>query len=340
MLDSVDIKKMNTDRIRLALWSGDRYTKLSMASETGLSVATCNTVLNKLIESGEVKGEKRQLNGIGRSSMVFSLNENFETILCIRFDLYSDNKRIVNIDAISMLGNSLKSQTYFYDTLSVEQIGNHIQEFMDIFDNISLILVGSNGIISNGHLRMSDIPEIEGINIEQELTRYCHNIPLHVKYDCQFMAYGAYHHSNNYNNSASTVTLMHCIKNVIPGTASVVDGKIIHGKNGFAGMTGYMYRKLNHPHINKNIASGDSNVIYRTIVSIITVLNPNIFIFAGNIITKKDINIIREECAKYLPIDFLPEFRVAEDDGTLYYLEGMYHMAIDIKTVSYLNSNL
>ena len=72
--------------------------------------------------------------------------------------------------------------------------------------------------------------------------------------------------------------------------------------------------------------------IAKTICSVITVLNPDYFVFTGNVITEESIKIIKNKCVKYLPEDFLPEFSVAEDGGEHYYLEGMYHLARSLKT--------
>lgn len=329
MLDSTDIRKNNTNRIRTELWKGGEHTKLSMAADTGLSVATCNTLLNELAESGEVTGEKRQINGVGRSSMIYKINENFECILCVRFDLLSDNMRSLNIDVISMLGNVIRSTATSYPAISADMIGKHIAGHISDFSNISLILIGTNGIIDNGVIRMSDIPEMDNVDLETELKKYTGSIPFYLAYDCQYRAYGAYK-VNHYENI--TLTIMHCIKHVIPGTATVVNGRIIKGKNGFAGMTGYMPSELDKQKINEQIAAGNSDIIVNSIVSVITVLNPDEFVFAGNVINEDHLDMIRTKCGTFLPEDFLPHFSVAEDSGMHYYLEGMYHMAKDIKT--------
>ena len=52
------------------------------------------------------------------------------------------------------------------------------------------------------------------------------------------------------------------------------------------------------------------------------------------IVTGEHLPIIQQECAKHLPQEFLPEFSVAEDQGKHYYLEGMYHLAKEIKAES------
>ena len=45
MIDTSDVRKMNMNAIRAVMWRGGEHTKQSIAADTGLSVATCNTLL-------------------------------------------------------------------------------------------------------------------------------------------------------------------------------------------------------------------------------------------------------------------------------------------------------
>ena len=83
MKDSTAIKKANKALIRKLLRSGKAYTKQQIALQTGLSVASCNTYLNEMEATGEVIGEKQKLHEVGRSSVLYKLNEEYESILCI-----------------------------------------------------------------------------------------------------------------------------------------------------------------------------------------------------------------------------------------------------------------
>lgn len=95
MIDTSDVRKMNMNAIRAVMWRGGEHTKQSIAADTGLSVATCNTLLNELERSGEVYSQKYQLNGVGRSTSVYQINEDYESILCVRIDLDSEGNRLL-----------------------------------------------------------------------------------------------------------------------------------------------------------------------------------------------------------------------------------------------------
>lgn len=123
------------------------------------------------------------------------------------------------------------------------------------------------------------------------------------------------------------------MKNVLPGAASVINGMIINGRNGFAGMTGYMPYDVDREELVRLIAEEPAGIslIAKMVVSIITVLNSDEIVFAGNVIDAAAMEQVRRECETYLPVDFIPDFRVAEDGGDSYYLEGMYQKALEMK---------
>ena len=130
MLDASDVKRININRIRSVMWRGGEHTKQSVARATGLSVATCNTFLNEMEYSGEITSDKRQLNGVGRSTGIYRINEAYESILCIRIDLESDGHRILGFDVLSMLKTVLFHKNFCYKTLSKDAVSyTHLHSF-------------------------------------------------------------------------------------------------------------------------------------------------------------------------------------------------------------------
>lgn len=328
MIDSTDVRKINLSLIRKVLWEGGKHTKQTIARDTGLSVATCNTLLNELDHAGEITGSKAQLNGIGRSTMIYTLNEDYESILCISFDLNSTDYRVVTAVVLTMLGKQLYKNSIHLDELNLNDISQEIKKCIKLYPNISIVLVGTNGVVDNGILRMTDIPEMEGCNIKQAVEEAADGIPYFVTYDCQFRAFGAYK-SKGYKTG--TMTLYYCLKNVVPGSASIVDGHIINGRNGFAGMTGYIPFGNDIKKMNNLIAEGDPAPIASAVIAIISIINPEEIVFAGNMIDEKYLEKIKQQVKKMIPDVFIPKCSIAEQYGNNYYLEGMYQKAKEIK---------
>ena len=107
MNDTSDIRTQNKNMIRRLLYSGKAYTKQDIALSTGLSVSTCNTLLNELAADGEVIGRKEQLQSIGPRTMIFRANEEYEQILCISFEVTHGLKTLILI-VLSLTGNTLE----------------------------------------------------------------------------------------------------------------------------------------------------------------------------------------------------------------------------------------
>lgn len=328
MLDSSDVRKINMNRIRTVLWKGGEFTKLSVAQETGLSVATCNTLLNELASTGEILGEKRQLNGVGRYSIVYHINEEFESMLCVRFELVSDGTRLLRCDVLSMIGNVLYSESQNYEKMDAAVIVDAISRILNRPYHISYIAVGVSGIVDHGTIYMSDIPEMNEMPLEEKIKAIT-EIPVHMAYDCQFRVYGAYKKAGYRRESLS---LIYALKNVLPGTASVVKGMILNGKNGFAGMTGYMSYGISKEELIKRVATTDAAKFEADVaLSLISILNPDEIVCAGNVIDAAVLEEMQQICAEKLPEWILPKFRLLDDEDACY-LEGMYQKVVEIKS--------
>jgi len=331
MIDSTDVRKMNYSLVRKVLWEGGQHTKQTMAKDTGLSIATCNTLLNELAASGEIVSEKCQLNGVGRSTMVYTLNEEYENILCIYFDLLSDNVRMISSNVLTMLKTTVYTKSIETEVMDVSMIQSEIEKCIALYPNISSIMVGVNGIVDDGIIKMSDIPEMDDVNIKEAIKKVAGNRPFHVSYGLQYGAFGAYT-SKGYKSGI--VTLFFCVRDVIPGSASVANGHILNGRNGFAGMTGYIgfEKDTDINELTKQIAAGDLTMIYRSLMAIITVLNPDEIVFAGNVITQDNLDEIISVIERHIPLRFIPKFSFAPNYGDDYYLEGMYQKSKELKT--------
>ena len=124
------------------------------------------------------------------------------------------------------------------------------------------------------------------------------------------------------------------MRNVLAGTASVIGGRIVSGKNGFAGMTGYMPWGMSQEEQIQAIAQGSPKgleLIVKTALSVIAMLNPDELLFAVNVVDREMMEAVQTACAKAVPPEFLPKLRLADHRGDQYYLEGMYQKALEMK---------
>lgn len=328
MKDISDIKRLNRNKVRRILWNGGSYTKQNLASETGLSVATCNTILNEMESSGEVTGEKTRLQEVGRSTVVYQINEAYESILCMDFKMIKGIKSL-SWAVMSTAGTILERDGKEFARLDYKVILEAVREIAKRHENISQIIIGAPSVAEQGVIRHCDIPELEGVSMAGILASDCH-IPVHMENDMHLKAYGYY---KKECVESDTVTIAAFPSHVLPGTATIESGKVIMGAHQFAGMVGFLPYGIGREE-QLLMLSRESYLplAVKAAASIIAIVNPGVILFTGDLLDEQEVIKIKQECMKIMPLEYIPAcvYRENVDD---YFLEGMYQRALDLKGV-------
>ena len=328
MKDTADIRKVNLYKIRKILWKGEWKTKQQLAAETSLSVASCNTFLNELSNSGEVISEKTRIHEVGPGALKFRINENYESILCMWFDL-CDHQELLNIRILAPTGSILYEEQQKYDVLTPEKVMLAAETMFERFRNISMIMVGTPSIAENGVIRHCDIPSLENYGIVDELSEKF-PVPVYLENDMHFKVFG---YSKKYCNDTDVVTLAYFPAHILPGTATVHQGMVIKGNNQFAGMVGFLPSNLSREEYLDKLQVGTCReIISKAITSIISILNPGTVVLTGNLLDETCTKWVSEDCSRWIPESYLPEF-IYQKDIEEYYIEGMYQKALELKGV-------
>lgn len=326
MKDSADIKRANKNRIRRLLCSGEAYTKQQIALQTGLSVASCNTYLNELEATGEVCGEKQQLHDVGRSSVLYKLNEGYESILCLSFALLQGVKSITTW-VLSPTGALLYEQNRAFPWLDVTAVKQQTAAALERFPNISRILVGTPSIAENGVIRHSDLAELEDVPLKAVLENQFHR-PVFLANDMHYKVYGYYRQERC---SDEIITLVNYPSGVLPGTATVHKGTLLTGKNLFAGMVGFLDYGISREEQIKRLQRPTAEpLIIQATIALISILNPHRLLLTGDLLREGDLERIRTACLRCIPEEYMPQFFFLPHTETEYRW-GMYWTAIDRK---------
>lgn len=326
MKDSAGIKRENKSQIRTLLISGKPYTKQQIAIQTGLSLASCNTYLNEMETTGEVIGEKKKLHDVGRNAMVYKLNERYESILCIFFELIQGIKSITTA-VLSPVGTLLHRQVCRFNLLDAAAIEQQVAVALERFPNISQIIVGTPSIAENGVIRHSDIAELENTPLKADLeTKF--QRPVCIANDMHYKVYGYYRQEHIEDK---IVTLVNYPSGVLPGTATVHKGVLLTGRNLFAGMVGFLdYGMSLEQQIERLQRPTAGPLIIQASIALISILNPHQLLFTGDLLQEDDLQRIHAACRKCIPEEYMPDFKYIPNTEQ-YYLMGMYWTAIDRK---------
>lgn len=326
--DTAVIRKQNKATIMEVIRSGGEYTKQQIALKTGLSVATCNTLLNTLADEGQVTGEKHQLNDVGRNTVVYRINEDFDSILCICFELLGGVRRIFT-RIISPSGKLISEKIGTVGFIDYNCLCHTVETAINEYPNISAIVIGNPGMSENGIISHCDVPELNGINLYEHLKNDF-GLPVSIENDMYFKALG---YCMNRIAGEKIITMMNFHANVLPGTATIYKGTVIKGKNSFAGMVGFLpYGITQEQYIDKLNPHECIPFISMAAVSIIAVMNPDEMVFTGNLLNDKNIQNIYSECLESIPEEFMPEFSYLDSFEQCYTM-GMYHTAIKMKHI-------
>lgn len=325
MNDTAALRRENKKLIRNVMRDGSEYTKQQIAMRTGLSVATCNTLLNEMELEHEVVSEKKRLQEVGRTSAAFRMNVEYESCLCVWFEMILGIKHL-NTYLLSPIGTVLEKSEETFDYLDQNMIEEAVTKAFEKKPNIVRIMIGTPSLIADGVITHCDIPELEGVDL-QGILQDRFQVPVHMENDMHYRVHG-YYKANG--RPDGIITLANFPAHILPGTASIHKGEAISGFSGLAGMVGFLPYEFDRK---REIELLDREhglpIILKAVVSVIAIINPQRMVFTGDLISETLLAQLRAGCGEFIPDEHMPEMYYVEDTNQ-YYLWGMYEKAMEI----------
>lgn len=321
MRDNSEVRKHNKKKIRQELRKNIKASKQQMSNMTGLSVATCNTLLNEMESEGEVISEKSLTSKVGRSTSIYSLNEHYGLYLCLEFSIVK-TKRVLTWNVMTIYEHVLERSVETHDFLDESMLLKVITDIRIKYPRICSISIGTPSIAEHNIIKYCDISELEGSSFVKELS-----LPVAIENDMHLKAYG-YFKAECVENEIVTLGLFS--EHLLPGTSTIVKGHIIRGANQIAGLVGFLPFGISREEL-KTKFSSDSHLEFtaKSIVSIIVALNPHKMILCGDLLNLREVELLKTTCANSIPEEYLPTF-VYVEDMEKYYVRGMFHRALEV----------
>lgn len=328
MGNTADIRRENLNLLRRCLWAGGEHTKQSLSQATGLSVATCNTLLNALEEQGEVIGAKRRINDVGRSSMAYCINEAKDWILCIHGDLIQ-GVQVLTWVVMTLTGCIIaESRMQPHDRIDKALIESTIRRLLAQYPAIRQIMLGVPGAIKDGMILLCDLPSLDGCALADDLQK-AFLLPVHMENDMHYRIYG---YARAHAADTDVLTLCYWTLGVYPGVATFHKGTHITGHNLFAGFMGFFPYPMEKEELFDKLRSPKTAqpIVDSVIASLIAMLNPSVLVLSGDYFTAASLPHLREACLRTIPEAFMPKLLYVEDTEPEY-LSGMHQRALDLK---------
>lgn len=327
MTTSSDIRKNNKKRIYRLMLDQESYTKQQISAMTGLSVATCNTLLNDMESNGILSiGDEKELRGVGRGSSLYSIDDGHEYYVLVNIGAQK-GRRIVGYYVVSASGNIIQKNHVECKAVKVKDIVDVIEGFMTAYSNVDQIVLSIPGVIDGDEITFSDIRELEGAGLKEKL-REQFDKSVSIENDMHCIAYG---YKDNKKDENTVVTLAGFPSHIQPGTVTMHKGQIITGYNGIAGLAGFMPLGISPDEIPGLMVEGKcTNIISRIIGAVIAFINPKEIVFSGELISEEVLAEVADYCSKSVPAKYMPEFKVAADFDE-FLINGMFQIAIENK---------
>ena len=328
--NTAQVKRYNQDLVKNALKELSDGTKNTIARITGLSVATCNTILNELAASEEIIEVSHDYDGmknVGRPAKTYRFNENHSFLACIYMGL-EDGKKTVSYAVVNLLGNVVWKESMEKDMITYHEIENLIKKMVQEKENIKALGIGIPGVVN--HQKVVDFCDIEELNdcpLAEKISKQF-GLDVVIENDMNAIAYGFYQ-ERGYTEDTS-LAVVSFFKDNCAGSGILVDGRIIHGNTNFAGEVAYLPSEYTREEQKKlrDIRTENIKMISKTICSITAIINPETIVLTGASVDETLIEDIYLFCSETIPTKHLPNIRFVEKVEE-YYLKGLSTLTLE-----------
>ncbi|MGT3281138.1 ROK family protein [Yersinia enterocolitica] len=300
------MKKKNIMLVTGTLKSLVSATKSDISAQTGLSLATCGTILNELCAEGEVIEESLDESRGGRPAKRYIYNPNYFSVLSVYAEGTNDSG-VISSYLISADGKKIQEYNEVYNNLTVEILINHIKEIIDKHHNIKALGLGLPGVVVDGKVLTCDITHLEGLDIAEQLNNQL-GIFVQVGNDMNYTAFGFYRNDCRGTNDPVAYIFMpprHCA-----GCGMVISGKMLRGASQFAGEVSKLpfYNNLTNGKNTNSHHTPEFERLLHITSSLIVIINPVTIAISGNNIDQACIDALAIELLKKFDNKHIPQF--------------------------------
>ena len=309
---TAQLRKSNHNLVRNVMLTEEAWTKEALAAATGLSRSTCYNILMDMLAAGEAAELSHGASDGGRPASRFQYRRT--SVLFALVLLQCENlQKSVSILVTDIGGTVLSRQKRQMDSVSVEFLGELLQETVKVDPRIKAVGISYPGAVRNGRIACwSDMEELTDLDL-QTLLRQRLDLPLYIENDVNLGAWG---YAQKHRGETDTFAYIAFPRGNLPGCGLVLNGQLFQGSRGFAGEVLYIQnqdwdeqrRRLREKH-------GLADMVLQMLRPITALLDPDRIVVAGDEISAGDIAYIQEKCQAMVRHDFLPELIFQGDYG-------------------------
>ena len=323
------VKANNIELVRNAILNSAEFTKHSVAMATGLSIATANSILNTLCESGEIVQLGSVSPSVGRPATRYAYNRDFSHICCV-FPSSAGSQVYLFYAIFDLLGNSLDQSQVWLEDVDYESFEQLIGTLLEKDPHIKTVSIGIPGYYDNHHIHSCIMTKLNGCNLIGQLKE---------KFSCRFLmsnnmnaiAYGLYDMRKDLHQSRAALVAISFFEGSGPGSGIVIDGHIYTGKSDFAGEVVFLpYEGGNIYDLIHDGSDAIVQAVAQVVRSYCAILNPDVCVLTGESISAEMCEPVLNICRSTIPEQHLPELLYVSNYNQ-YYQAGLFRIALKTK---------
>lgn len=321
MENTEQLRRHNAETLRAALLAAPGSSKAALARSTGLSQATCNTIINELVLAGEVLELAESASRGGRPAAHYVYNKDYANLLCVALT-NDDCIPVVHLRVYDLVGTQVAKIDTPAPGLDPALLIQIVGECLAGYPKVVMLVLSIPGVVPDGHsIAHCDIAGLVNTPVSQ-LLEDAFSLPVYAENDVNLALMG-YHHLQKLPPELSVAGVLFPRGNGAGG-GYYTGSRILRGAQGFAGEVNWLpcLRGYSTDAPPQRIAAYAAD----TAVSMVAVLNPDIFLFSGSAITDELYPQIVALCREGIPATHLPRFDFLPDMDELYF-EGLFAFA-------------
>ncbi|WP_082208485.1 ROK family protein [Paenibacillus dauci] len=324
------VKKINIELVKNTLRTTGTGTKASIASLTRLSVATCGTILNELVQTGEILDLGPDESSGGRPASRYQFNADYASLIGLIIRTESGIHSITHARA-NLNGEILEQYTREYEVINIPVIEQLLDDLLARYHNVQAVGIGIPGVAHNGQIGICDVAELAGQPLVQILQQRYEGLQVIIQNDMNLTVYGLYHEQNYQEDSNFAVLTFP--ENHYAGAGFIIGGRLLSGNSFFSGEVSYLPFGISREEQLRQLhtSEGVHALVVHTIVSIITIINPAALVITGSAIAPSMLEQIEQDCRKQIPPEHMPQLLVQQDTRREY-LTGLITMTLESLT--------
>lgn len=324
------MKQMNLSLIYDALIAMGTATRAEIAERTAISATTVRSLLEELLQTGELLEAALDASSGGRRAMRYALNPERNLALCFYYTAKQLSFRVTG-----PAGNTVAEGDRPFSGEPMEEILRFAVEGRQKWD-LRALSVGVPGIVENGKYYegggatpfiVNDIGE----RLEQRL-----GLPVVLENDLNCIALGfARRYAGTRPESLRGVNLIYMHLNWgCSGAGIIAEGKVVRGATRFAGEVGFLPLTTGNmlDALLKSPAEA-ADAVARAVACLNCVTNPSLVVIGGERLTdgSVDLDAVRALARTYIPPGHVPEIAPGNNERNDY-LTGLSQLAVPILT--------